>query len=110
MIIDDFYAGTTITNYKPRFVFEDGKPTSVQDSENGVPLWNVEVAVKDGVFILPVSIKVAHSTEPKVGTTVQFSGVSVTSYNGRIFYSAQGMRLVDNLESLFEEGGGVDAD
>ena len=107
MKIDTLITGTEIVSAKPKFLYENGESTNVQDSIDGVPLWSVEVAVKDGVYVLPVRVRVPSATEPKGGLSGRFVGLEVTTFSGKIFYSAEKIEPIDEpidgLANLFEE-------
>lgn len=106
MKIDTLITGTEIVSAKPKFLYENGESTNVQDSIDGVPVWTVEVAVKDGVYVLPLRVKVASPVEPEIGKIVQFRGVEINVFRNTLYYSADTFKYVseDGLEELFTGG------
>ena len=103
MKIDSLFHGVKVNAVSPRRLYKDGAPTDIQDSLDGVPLWSVEVALPDGAYVLPVRVRVPSATEPKVGLNCRFAGIAVSTFNGKLFYSAEKIEPIDGLSNLFEE-------
>lgn len=106
MIIDTLFSGVPIAEVKPREKYEDGKPLGVQDSVDSIPLWTVTTALKDGIFTLPVKVKVASKSEPEIGRFAIFSGVEITAFKGNVYFSAKELSYVeeiDMLDNIFDE-------
>lgn len=102
MKIDSLIVGTEIVEVSPVQTYEDGKPTNVQQQKNNAPLWKITVAVQDGVFVLPVSVKVPHPVELQPGANVRFQGVEVNVFNGRTYFAAEAV-LADFPDSELEK-------
>lgn len=103
MIIDSIFTGSEVTSVNPVPLYVDGERTEAQaKNASGVPLWWVEIAVKDGKFVLPLRVKVPAATPPATsGEVVRFEGVEATAWKrGEIAYLAESVCQVDDLEKL----------